>query len=85
MKEKFVRFGEYRLAGVLHLPSERTLACVITCHGLYSSKDSEKYTNIGISERSKKISKNSRLLLSSLLFRITSMRLSLAYFPTRLH
>jgi len=47
MKESFVRFGEYRLAGVLHSPNEETSACVITCHGLYSSKDSEKYVDIG--------------------------------------
>jgi len=47
MKENFVRFGEYELAGVLHSPNEKTSACVITCHGLYSSKDSEKYVSIG--------------------------------------
>jgi esterase/lipase len=47
MKENFVRFGEYRLAGVLHSPNEKTAACVITCHGLYSGKDSEKYVSIG--------------------------------------
>jgi len=47
MKENFVRFGEYRLAGVLHSPDERMSACVVTCHGLYSSKDSEKYVEVG--------------------------------------
>jgi len=47
MKEKFVRFGEYGLAGVLHSPSEVASACVITCHGLYSGKDSEKYVEVG--------------------------------------
>jgi len=47
MKENFVRFGEYGLAGVLHFPNEKTSACVITCHGLFSSKDSEKYVSIG--------------------------------------
>ena len=47
MKENFVRFGEYGLAGVFHSPNEKTSACVITCHGLYSSKDSEKYVGIG--------------------------------------
>lgn len=47
MKENFVRFGEYGLAGVLHSPNEKASACVITCHGLYSSKDSEKYVGIG--------------------------------------
>jgi len=49
MKEKFVRFGEHGLAGVFHSPSEGASTCVITCHGLYSSKDSEKY--IGIARR----------------------------------
>ena len=47
MKENFVRFGQYGLAGVLHSPNGKTSACVITCHGLYSSKDSEKYVGIG--------------------------------------
>jgi len=47
MKENFVRFGGYGLAGVLHSPNEKTSACIITCHGLYSSKDSEKYVSIG--------------------------------------
>ena len=47
MKENFVRFGEYGLAGVSHSPNVKTSACVITCHGLYSSKDSEKYVSIG--------------------------------------
>jgi len=46
MKEKYVRFGEYGLAGVFHSPREKASTCVITCHGLYSSKDSEKYVNI---------------------------------------
>ena len=49
MKEKNVRFGEYGLAGVFHSPREGTSTCVITCHGLYSSKDSEKY--VGIARR----------------------------------
>jgi len=47
MKENFVRFGEYGLAGVFHSPNEKTSACVVTCHGLYSSKDSEKYVSVG--------------------------------------
>ena len=46
MKEKFVRFGEYGLVGALHSPREKASTCVITCHGLYSSKDSEKYVSI---------------------------------------
>ena len=49
MKEKFVRFGEHDLAGVFHSPREKASTCVITCHGLYSSKDSEKY--VGIARR----------------------------------
>jgi len=49
MKEKVVRFGEYGLAGVFHSPREEASTCVITCHGLYSSKDSEKY--VGIARR----------------------------------
>jgi len=46
MKENFVRFGEVGLAGVFHSPNEKTRACVVTCHGLISSKDSEKYVDI---------------------------------------
>ncbi len=46
MKEKNVRFGEHGLAGVFHSPREEASTCVITCHGLYSSKDSKKYINI---------------------------------------
>jgi len=49
MKEKIVGFGEYGLAGVFHSPREEASTCVITCHGLYSSKDSEKY--VGIARR----------------------------------
>ncbi len=49
MKEEFVRFGEYVLAGVFHSPREEASTCIITCHGLYSSKDSEKY--VGIARR----------------------------------
>lgn len=46
MKEKYVRFGEYDLAGVLHSPADGASACIIACHGLFSSKDSEKYVDI---------------------------------------
>lgn len=46
MKQNFVRFGRLRLAGVLHQPIEDTTACVITCHGFRSSKDSSKYVFI---------------------------------------
>jgi dipeptidyl aminopeptidase/acylaminoacyl peptidase len=49
MKEKIVRFGENGLAGVFHSPVEEAVTCVITCHGVYSSKDSEKY--VGIARR----------------------------------
>jgi len=49
MKEKTVIFGEHGLAGVFHSPREEGATCVITCHGLYSSKDSEKY--VGIARR----------------------------------
>jgi dipeptidyl aminopeptidase/acylaminoacyl peptidase len=49
MKEKNVRFGKHGLAGVFHSPREKASTCVITCHGLYSSKGSEKY--VGIARR----------------------------------
>ena len=44
--EESVRFGERGLAGVLHSPPRRPLACVITCHGLLSNKDSPKYVEM---------------------------------------
>lgn len=44
--ERHIRLGEGRLAGVLHSPYEEASTCIVTCHGLYSSKDSEKYINI---------------------------------------
>lgn len=37
----------YKIAGVLHLPDEKTPPCVIASHGLLSSKDSEKYVALG--------------------------------------
>ncbi len=47
MIEKPLRFNQGRLAGVLHLPKDRKVeACVITCHGLLSSKNSEKYLRV---------------------------------------
>jgi dipeptidyl aminopeptidase/acylaminoacyl peptidase len=46
LKKKFVRFGEYDLAGVLHSPADGASACIIACHGLFSSKDSEKYVDL---------------------------------------
>lgn len=41
-----VKAGARRLAAVLHLPSGEKPSCVITCHGLFSSKDSEKFISI---------------------------------------
>ncbi len=49
MRERKVRFGEYGLAGVFHSSREEASTCVITCHGLQSSKDSQKY--VGIARR----------------------------------
>ncbi len=45
MQERFVRFGKYGLAGVFHSPNEKASSCVITCHGLFSTKDSGKYVD----------------------------------------
>lgn len=42
-----VSVGEQKLALVLHLPSRRPVPCVIACHGLGTSKDSEKYLLLG--------------------------------------
>lgn len=36
-----------RISGVLHLPSGEGMPCVIACHGLLASKDSEKYVVLG--------------------------------------
>jgi dipeptidyl aminopeptidase/acylaminoacyl peptidase len=38
-----VTVGAADVAGVLHLPTERPAPCVIACHGMGASKDSEKY------------------------------------------
>ena len=38
-----VTVGAADVAGVLHLPPERPAPCVIACHGMGASKDSEKY------------------------------------------
>ncbi len=46
MNEKKFRFGKQGITGVIRSPHEETSACVITCHGLYSNKDSEKYVSI---------------------------------------
>jgi alpha-beta hydrolase superfamily lysophospholipase len=34
------------ISGVLHLPAREKPPCVITCHGLFSSKDSDKFLSI---------------------------------------
>ncbi len=49
MKIERVTFpsGGDRVAGVLHLPERENAPCVIACHGLLSSKDSEKYIALG--------------------------------------
>lgn len=44
--ERFFRFGQHKLAGVLHSPSLETTACVVTSHGFFSNKDSGKYKDI---------------------------------------
>lgn len=47
MKEKFILSVEGRkICGVIHLPSKKNPPFVITCHGLFSSKDSEKFISI---------------------------------------
>jgi len=46
--ERFsVRVGGLVVAGVLHLPSSRPAPCVVACHGLGASKDSDKYLLLG--------------------------------------
>lgn len=49
MKVKRVSFSSQgqAIAGVLHLPNTENPPCVIASHGLFSSKDSEKYTALG--------------------------------------
>src|SRR5512134_3704625 len=42
-----VRVGALAVAGVLHLPPARPAPCVIACHGLGASKDSDKYLMLG--------------------------------------
>jgi dienelactone hydrolase len=36
-----------RVSGVLHLPDRRSPPCVIVSHGLFSTKDSDKYVELG--------------------------------------
>lgn len=42
-----VRVGGLAVAGVLHLPPSRPAPCVVACHGLGASKDSDKYLLLG--------------------------------------
>ena len=42
-----VDVGEQKLALVLHLPHRLPAPCVVACHGLAASKDSEKYLLLG--------------------------------------
>lgn len=50
MEEKFfLNVFDRKICVVLHSPERRPDGCVITCHGLFSSKDSDKF--IGIAQR----------------------------------
>lgn len=42
-----VSVGDQKLALVLHLPPRTPAPCVVACHGLGASKDSEKYLLLG--------------------------------------
>ncbi|MBI3625505.1 MAG: alpha/beta fold hydrolase [Candidatus Rokubacteria bacterium] len=42
-----VQVGDQKLALVLHLPPRIPAPCVVACHGLGASKDSEKYLLLG--------------------------------------
>jgi len=42
-----VAVGEQKLALVLHLPARLPAPCIVACHGLAASKDSEKYLLLG--------------------------------------
>lgn len=42
-----VAVGAADIAGVLHLPERGPSACVIACHGMGASKDSDKYLLLG--------------------------------------
>ena len=39
--------GAADVVGVLHLPDELPSPCVIACHGMGASKDSDKYLALG--------------------------------------
>jgi alpha-beta hydrolase superfamily lysophospholipase len=46
--ERFsVRVDGVAVVGVLHLPAARPAPCVVACHGLGASKDSDKYLLLG--------------------------------------
>ena len=45
-KISFVSCGQM-VVGMFHLPEVEKPPCVIASHGLFSSKDSEKYTTLG--------------------------------------
>lgn len=45
-KISFLSDGQ-RISGILHLPEKKNPVCVIASHGLFSSKDSEKYVALG--------------------------------------
>ena len=42
-----VTVGAADVVGVLHLPERRPSACVVACHGMGASKDSDKYLVLG--------------------------------------
>ncbi len=42
-----VTVGAAEVAGVLHLPARRPGPCVVACHGMGASKDSDKYLLLG--------------------------------------
>jgi len=42
-----IAIGGQKLALVLHLPARLPVSCVVACHGLAASKDSEKYLLLG--------------------------------------
>jgi len=46
VKPFVLNVADKTICGVLHLPEREKAPCVITCHGLFSSKDSEKFLSI---------------------------------------
>ena len=49
MKEEPVSFSttEGTLRGIIQYPASSPIGCIITCHGLFSSKDSDKFILLG--------------------------------------